>query len=805
MTSIADLAAIVRLAAERDCRVLITGDHEQLAAVEGGGGMAMLARLAGFAQLAEPVRFEHEWERDASLRLRAGDTAALAEYEEHGRLRGGSPDEVTDLACRAFLADHLAGYDTLLLARTAEQARELSRRIRDDLIRYGMVDPATRVSLRDHAEAGRGDLITARRNDRAIEAGTPGRWLTNRDVLRVEAADQRTVTVRRLTGRDPLTGERAWTTPFCLPRAYVFLHCDLAYASTVHAAQGRTVDFAHALVDGLANRQWLYVAMSRARLANFAYCVTRLLRPADARPGSRPAPELERARRLAREATGRDATNSSRPAGSASPDAEDRDPVTVLAAVLRRDGTVLSATESLRAAFSHADHLGVLGPIWHDLTRQAQAARYQQALHDLLPPEAAESVLADPACTWLWRSLRQAEATGQNAIAVLSQAVAARSLHDARDIARVLDARVRRMIEHLAPADRTSWSAQLIRTGDPATDRFLADLAAAMDDRTRRIGEHAARTRPAWAVAALGEVPADPAHRSLWQDRAAIVGAYREMYGPDSSSDPLGPEPGRTTPGAWAAWHHALTALGPASGIDLRGLSDDQLMLHRARHERETAWAPPYVASDLRLARLQARTAQENAIRAEHEASAAADPEAAARHRTLAANWQALHARAAGIAEKLESAQETRRQWHALTAPTRQLALAADQELRRRHPEAPKEPIAVSYQPARQPDRPAVPDLSLAGKDSAADVQEYLTRITEHARTAQEKVDYLRSLPRYAENDHTVYLGHAWEGLGRRDREAILQPPQPDIAPSSAVLHRMLERDAVAEPELEAQ
>ena len=63
----------MRLAAERGCRVLITGDHEQLAAVEGGGGMMMLARQMGYVQLAEPVRFAHEWERDASLRLRAGD------------------------------------------------------------------------------------------------------------------------------------------------------------------------------------------------------------------------------------------------------------------------------------------------------------------------------------------------------------------------------------------------------------------------------------------------------------------------------------------------------------------------------------------------------------------------------------------------------------------------------------------------------------------------------------------------------------------------------------------------------------
>ena len=83
--------------------------------------MTMLARRLGYAQLAEPVRFASDWERDATLRLRAGDVSVLADYDEHGRLRGGDPEEAADLACRAFVADYLAGRDVLLLARTASR------------------------------------------------------------------------------------------------------------------------------------------------------------------------------------------------------------------------------------------------------------------------------------------------------------------------------------------------------------------------------------------------------------------------------------------------------------------------------------------------------------------------------------------------------------------------------------------------------------------------------------------------------------------------------------------------------------
>ena len=139
--SAADLAGILALARERGCKVVITGDHEQLSAVEGGGAMMLLARRLSWVQLAEPQRFTHAWERDATLRLRAGDVTVPAEYEEHGRLRGGTPEEATEQAYRGWLVDFLDGKDTLLMARTEDQARELSRRARDDLIRYGLVAP----------------------------------------------------------------------------------------------------------------------------------------------------------------------------------------------------------------------------------------------------------------------------------------------------------------------------------------------------------------------------------------------------------------------------------------------------------------------------------------------------------------------------------------------------------------------------------------------------------------------------------------------------------------------------------------
>jgi len=354
--------------------------------------------------------------------------------------------------------------------------------------------------------------------------------------------------------------------------------------------------------------------------------------------------------------------------------------------VLTRDGGELSATETLARELSRADHLGVLGAIWDDVTRRAQVTRFEQALRGSLPADLVAEALDDPACTWLWRTLREAEAAGLDDGDVLRQAVAARNMDGVRDIARVLDARVRRMLDGVRPQPHGLWAGRVPDTGSAEVDRYLHELGEAMDDRARRLGEHTAEAQPLWARQALGHVPGDLVARADWEQRASIVASYRERYGHKHPADPIGPEPGKNSPEARAAWHAALNALGRVDGIDLRGCSDGDLWLRCGTYERETAWAPPHVAEELRLMRMAERDACVNAVRAEHESTATDDEHAAARHRQLAGIWWALEAKAAQEAHMFAAVQDTRREWEAVTESTRRIAIAADIELRRRRP-----------------------------------------------------------------------------------------------------------------------
>jgi hypothetical protein len=90
MISTADLALIMDYADRAGALVVPTGDAHQLGPVEAGGMFPALIAELGAAELSEVMRFDAPWERDASIRLRAGDFSVVASYDRRGRIRGGT-------------------------------------------------------------------------------------------------------------------------------------------------------------------------------------------------------------------------------------------------------------------------------------------------------------------------------------------------------------------------------------------------------------------------------------------------------------------------------------------------------------------------------------------------------------------------------------------------------------------------------------------------------------------------------------------------------------------------------------------
>jgi DNA-binding transcriptional ArsR family regulator len=114
---------------------------------------------------------------------------------------------------------------------------------------------------------------------------------------------------------------------------------------------------------------------------------------------------------------------------------------------------------------------------------------------------------------------------------VVQAAVSQRSLSDARDVAAAIDARIRQHAGSLVAVPPRPWSEQVPVLADPDRHRYVSEIAAMMDARKERIGEHAAEHPPPWALNALGPVPGDLLDRLDWQQRASDIGTYRELSG----------------------------------------------------------------------------------------------------------------------------------------------------------------------------------------------------------------------------------------------------------------------------------
>jgi hypothetical protein len=324
-----------------------------------------------------------------------------------------------------------------------------------------------------------------------------------------EVSGDGSVTVRRAAGRGQVV----------LPADYVRAHLELAYATTVHHAQGRTIDTAHAFVTATTQRELLYVMATRGREANMLYVDTTYDPDSDSSHG----PPIERA-----------ATD-------------------VLRQVLATEGKDKSATETIREDW--AEQTGIIR-VWAEydtIARHAQAERWDtlidnSGLTDHQAAVARESEAYGP----LLAAFREAEERGLDIEHALPRLVRGRSLADAEDIASVMHSRVDRWIQASGASRRTAPNriAGLFAAAERVTDQ---DMKRALDERRAMI-EQRAREAALTAVEhcqpwtrKLGRPPTNPAMREAWLRQLDTIAAYRERWQINGSSilgraDPTGLE-----------------------------------------------------------------------------------------------------------------------------------------------------------------------------------------------------------------------------------------------------------------------
>jgi conjugative relaxase-like TrwC/TraI family protein len=366
MVSTSALDALVTQARGAGAKVALVGDHQQLGAVQAGGAFGLLAETEHALTLTALWRFRHRWEANATRGLRIGNPAALDAYTAHNRLHDGPAETMTERAYAAWSRDLAAGRSAVLVAADRTTVGVLNTRAREDRIDAGLVRPDA-VPIAAGGTCGRGDVVVTRRNDRRLPTDDGGHVRNGARWCVVAVGSDGSIEVSPV----PPSGTTTPPGRVTLPPDYVRDHVELGYATTVHRAQGMTVDSAHVLVAPGMTRQALYVAMTRGREANHAYVSTDGLdHTCPNPPDAHPIP------------TGRQ----------------------ILEAVLGTNGAELSATATLRARQNEATSSGRLLPIRDTLDAACTPPRFDPECADaameigaLLRLRAAALRDADPA------------------------------------------------------------------------------------------------------------------------------------------------------------------------------------------------------------------------------------------------------------------------------------------------------------------------------------------------------------------------------------------------------------------------
>ncbi|MFD9216485.1 ATP-dependent RecD-like DNA helicase [Streptomyces sp. NPDC059544] len=242
------LDRILADAAAAGAVVRLLGDPHQLAAVEAGGALRLISRAAGAIELEQLHRFRVPGEADASLILRDGDeTRAVFDwYRARGRIVAGTYGSMCDQVFNAWAKDVNKGLTSLMTAADTATVTALNLRAQARHIDAGTIDTSQAAALlRAGQRAYVGDVIVTRLNRRRMTVRGGRDFLKNGDTWTV---------TKILPGGGVVARHTRHRGRIRLPADYLAAQCELGYASTIHRAQGMTVDTSHALASARSPR-----------------------------------------------------------------------------------------------------------------------------------------------------------------------------------------------------------------------------------------------------------------------------------------------------------------------------------------------------------------------------------------------------------------------------------------------------------------------------------------------------------------------------------------------------------------------
>jgi Ti-type conjugative transfer relaxase TraA len=246
------MALFVESVTRSGAKLVLVGDPEQLQPIEAGAAFRAIADRIGYAELETIYRQREQWMRDASLDLARGNVGRAVEvYRSNGRMIGAElkADAISNLISD-WDRDYDPGKSTLILAHLRRDVRILNELARARLIERGIIEPGSPFKTVDgNRSFAVGDQVVFLRNEGSL--GVRNGMLAKV----VDAAAGRFVAE---------IGDGEHRRQVQVEQRF-YNNVDHGYATTVHKAQGATVDRVKVLASLSLDRHLTYVAMTRHR------------------------------------------------------------------------------------------------------------------------------------------------------------------------------------------------------------------------------------------------------------------------------------------------------------------------------------------------------------------------------------------------------------------------------------------------------------------------------------------------------------------------------------------------------------
>jgi ATP-dependent exoDNAse (exonuclease V) alpha subunit len=252
MVGTRQLARLVQVTAAADAKLVLVGDPRQLPEIDAGGVFRRLSTVVPTVSLSENRRQRDPVDRAAVAALRevrTGDAVGL--LDSRGRITVEvDSDRLRDRLIEDWWQARTAGLEVLIVATHRVTVDDLNDRARDRLAQSGLVGAT--VFDAGSARFAVGEEVVCGRNDRRLGVVNGTRGVVtggDRSGVQVEAA-----------------GGSVW-----LPAGYVAAHVRHGWATTIHKAQGATVDRVFIAVDDTVSLESGYTALTRGRHGNHLY------------------------------------------------------------------------------------------------------------------------------------------------------------------------------------------------------------------------------------------------------------------------------------------------------------------------------------------------------------------------------------------------------------------------------------------------------------------------------------------------------------------------------------------------------